>query len=172
MILKTPRMYHDNISHSRCRSNPDLMGTHSLVLQSAGYFVIPAFSIKEALDRFQGNDFDIVLLCSSFPTKDRVRLTCWIRASGSRIPVVSVSGQFCQEDSSTNETVGSDPESLLIGVREVLIKSAAHATSAATFRNRQEVPAAPGKKPEESTNKCEGQAKTSSRHFVSLAGAG
>jgi CheY-like chemotaxis protein len=153
-------------------SNPDLMGARNQILQSAGYFVVPAYSLKEAVDRFQRGDFDIVLLCASLPTKDRVRLTCWIRASGSRIPVVSVSGEFCQEDLSTNETVASVPESLLMGIREALIKSTLHAASTANLRSKQEAPAIPRKNPQRSTSDSEGQAHAQIKHFDNLAHAG
>jgi CheY-like chemotaxis protein len=56
------------------------------LLLSEGYIVVSAFSLKEAVDRFLTGDFDLVLLDNSLPAKDRDRLTCLIRASGSRIP--------------------------------------------------------------------------------------
>jgi CheY-like chemotaxis protein len=70
--------------------DPSLMRTRSLVLQSAGYIVESASSLKEAVTRFRGGDFDLVLLCHSIPMKDRDQLTCLIRATGSLTPVVSI----------------------------------------------------------------------------------
>jgi CheY-like chemotaxis protein len=63
-----------------------LMRTRTLVLQSAGYIVESASTLKEAVDRFQAGDFDLVLLCHSIPMKDRDRLTCLIRATGALTP--------------------------------------------------------------------------------------
>ncbi len=127
--------------------DPDVMGTRSLVLQAADYLVVTAYSIKEAVDHFRGGDFDLVLLCQSIPAKDRYRLTCWVRASGSRIPVVTVSGRFFQEDAFADVTVGSDPATLLGGIREVLVNAGTHAAQASAAFDKQEVPAKQAKKP-------------------------
>jgi DNA-binding response OmpR family regulator len=62
--------------------DPSLLRTRSQVLQSAGYIVVSASSVKEAVDYFQAGDFDLVILCHSLPAKDRERLTSLIRASG------------------------------------------------------------------------------------------
>jgi CheY-like chemotaxis protein len=69
-------------------------------------------------------DFDLVLLDNSLPTKDRDRLTCLIRASGSRIPVVSVAPEYTHDDSFADAKLESDTDKLLIGIRCVLLKTA------------------------------------------------
>jgi DNA-binding response OmpR family regulator len=51
-----------------------------------------ALSLLEAARAFQESDFNLVLLDNSFPAKDHDRLVCLIRASGSRIPIISVGG--------------------------------------------------------------------------------
>lgn len=101
--------------------DPQLLGTRNLILESAGYIVVSTYSMREAVDRFQQGDFDLVLLCQSIPAKERDRLTRWIRACGSRIPVISVSGNLCPGDVAGGVTVGSDGRTLLWGIREVLI---------------------------------------------------
>lgn len=58
------------------------------VWQSAGCYVTAVESIREAIDRFQGGDFDLILLGSSISVESRERLTFLVRASGSQIPVV------------------------------------------------------------------------------------
>jgi len=58
-----------------------LMRTRSLLLQSAGYIVESASSLKDAVARLHAGDFDLVLLCHSIPMKDRDHLTCLIRAT-------------------------------------------------------------------------------------------
>ena len=101
----------------------ELLSTRNSILQSAGYFVVPAYSFKEAAKYFQGGDFDLVLLCQSIPRPEQDRLISWIRARGSLIPVLSVSAEPRSEDRFARETVASDPTGLLTGIREVLINS-------------------------------------------------
>jgi hypothetical protein len=85
---------------------------------------VSAFSLKEAVDCFLTGDFDLVLLDNSLPAKDRDRLTCLIRASGSRIPVVSVATEHSHDDSFADAMLESDPNKLLVGIRGVLLKTA------------------------------------------------
>ena len=152
--------------------DPEIQGHRIHLLQSAGYTVVRAYSLKGAVECFLTLDFDLVLLCQSIPAKEKDRLICLIRASGSRIPVVSISGQLCQTNASTVETVGSDPEALLMGIREVLIKSAGPAARAATIRDKQEVADAPRKNPPRSSDGYKGRTKATEEHFASLALAG
>jgi CheY-like chemotaxis protein len=93
-------------------------------LQSEGYIVVSALSVKEAVDIFLTGSFDIVLLDNSLPIKDRDRLTCLIRASGSRIPVVSVAPEYSHADYFADAMLESDPNKLLMGIRRVLLKTA------------------------------------------------
>jgi CheY-like chemotaxis protein len=81
-------------------------------------------SVREAVDIFLTGGFDLVLLDNSLPIKDRDRLTCLIRASGSRIPVVSVAPEYSDADSFADAMLESDPNKLLIGIRGVLLKTA------------------------------------------------
>ena len=80
--------------------DPELLITRNLVLQSAGYTVVAAFSPREAVDRLREGDFDLVLLCQSIPTEEKDHLALWIRrATGSCcIPVRSVSGILYERD--------------------------------------------------------------------------
>lgn len=158
----------------------ELLSTRNFVLQSAGYFVVPAYSLKEAVNYFQGGDFDLVLLCQSIPTKEKDRLTCWIRTSGSRIPVVSVSGKLNEDDHFAGITVGGNPEALLMDIREVLINAASPAVRMpASFDKKdagvlpqREVAAEQGKKPPTSGVGYERQARTTKERSVPLAHVG
>ena len=134
--------------------DPELLGTRKLVLQSAGYTVVAAFSAQGAVDRLRAGDFDLVLLCQSIPTNEKDRLALWIRASGSRIPVISISGIPCQRDAFADATVVGDPNALLMAIGEVLINAATPAvgTSGSCKKDagvlpQREVAAAPGKRP-------------------------
>jgi CheY-like chemotaxis protein len=103
--------------------DPSLMTARMLVLQSAGYVVVRASSLKETVDHLQSGDFDLVLLCHSVPATDRERLTSLIRASGSRIPIVSIAGSLGECDAFANATLEDGPNKFVAGIREVLIKA-------------------------------------------------
>src|SRR5258705_7523898 len=85
--------------------DPSLLRPRTLVLQSAGYLVESASSLKEAVDRFQSGDFDLVLLFHSVPRKDRYRLTSVLRSSGSRIPIISIVGTLGECNSLSSATL-------------------------------------------------------------------
>jgi DNA-binding response OmpR family regulator len=104
--------------------DPELLGTRNLVLHSAGYIVVSAASIKEAVDRFADGDFDLVILCHSIPPRERKRLTFLIRASGSQTPIVSVSGDDCEYDEFADATLEVGPDTVLAGIEDVLLKRA------------------------------------------------
>jgi DNA-binding response OmpR family regulator len=101
-----------------------LLGTQRLILQSAGYCVVSALSVIEAINRFLSGDFDLVILGHSIPTKDRDRLTSVIRESGSLIPIVLIAGPHHQGDSFADTTIESDPKTLLVEIKEILGKTA------------------------------------------------
>ena len=150
--------------------DPELLSTRNLVLQSAGYTVIRALSLKAAVDCLQTLDFDLVLLCQSIPTRQKDRLTSWIRASGSRIPVVSVSDQLFREvfreDAFAGLTVGTDPDALLSGLKEALNNLEIPAAPTAASADQQELaPAATGKLPG-LHDSYRGQAKAAQEHFA------
>jgi DNA-binding response OmpR family regulator len=149
-----------------------LLDTRKLVLQSAGYTVVRAFSLKAAVDCFQTFDFDIVLLCQSISTKEKGRLTSWIRASGSRIPVVSVSENLCEEDHLAGVTVGCEPDALLLNLRKALNNLAISVARTAMFQDKQELAAAPGQKPPGLSEGYEGRTKAIKEHFAYPAHAG
>jgi DNA-binding response OmpR family regulator len=101
-----------------------LLDTRRMVLQTAGYIVVTAGSIKEAFHLCLNHDFDLVVLCHSIPERDRDGLTCMIRASGSLTPVVAITKLSGQHDVFANATLDADPPKLLIGIRGVLSEEA------------------------------------------------
>jgi CheY-like chemotaxis protein len=154
--------------------DPELLSTRNFVLQSAGYFVVPAYSLKEAVDRFVGGDFDLVLLCQSIPIRDKDRLISWIRASGSRIPVVCDSGKFNEDERVDGITVDGDLDGLLVTINDLLINAAPAAVSTPISCHKKDanVLAEQGKKSPQSVTGNERQARTTKEPFVHLAHAG
>jgi len=54
--------------------------------RSAGYFLTPAASIREAIDHLRTGDFDLVLLGHSIPADSRERLAFLIRTLSPTFP--------------------------------------------------------------------------------------
>ncbi len=100
-----------------------LMRSRSLVLQSAGYFVASASSVKEAIDRFLCGDFDLVLLNESVPAKDKDLLIRLIRESGSRIPIVPIAEVGDAFSTSATAAPADGPTQFLNAIKNVLMEA-------------------------------------------------
>jgi CheY-like chemotaxis protein len=86
--------------------------------------VVPVSSVKEAVDRIDAGDFDLIVLSYSIPAKDREHLTCLIRASGALTPIVSITETFSQHDAFLNATLDeNDTHEFFADLREILSKS-------------------------------------------------
>ena len=94
------------------------------VLQSAGYLVTSAWSMKAAIDDFHEGDFDLVVLSHSLPMESREKLTSLIRASGSRVPVVCTTDSSADFDSFADATGGDERHELMREIGKVLAKEA------------------------------------------------
>jgi hypothetical protein len=92
--------------------------------QSAGYFVTPAKSIREAIVHLREGDFDLVLLGHSIPTDSREKFTFLIQESGSRTPVISITDSSTECDSFAGLTIGNESVNLLKSIRESMAELA------------------------------------------------
>jgi CheY-like chemotaxis protein len=101
-----------------------LLATHTSVWRSAGYFVESADSIGEAIDLFNGGDFDLVVLGDSISIDSGERLTRLIRATGSQTPVVVIGNSSLESDWFADSTLKSESNSLLKGLRGLLAEKA------------------------------------------------
>jgi DNA-binding NtrC family response regulator len=95
-------------------------GAEASTWKSAGYFFVPAPSIKEAIKHFKAGDFDLVLLGHSIPVESRERLTYLIRATASHVPVVCIAGSLGQQDSFADATFAQGSTDLFTGMGELL----------------------------------------------------
>ncbi len=102
--------------------DPLTLCAREAVLRSAGYIVVSAMSIKEAFHLFLDGDFDLMVLCHTLPVRDRERLTCLIRASGSRIPVACISGTPGEQTAFSDATLEENSVEFLAGVRRLLAR--------------------------------------------------
>ena len=92
----------------------------SSVLRPAGYIVVSAHSIRDAIDHVKAGDFDLVLLDHSISVEDKEKLTFMIRASGSQAPVVSAAHSSGDSHSSADATLKNDSVAMLTGMGELL----------------------------------------------------
>lgn len=102
--------------------DPMLLETRRIILRAAGYIVKLAWSVKRAVIHFLAGDFDGVILCHSIPAKDRDRLACLIRTSGSLTPVIAVSESPSRCDSFADATIEHDSKKLPGNRKEVFVK--------------------------------------------------
>jgi DNA-binding response OmpR family regulator len=56
------------------------MTTRSMVLRQAGYAVETAMTVRTAMPLFVSGDFDLVIICASIPTGQRLQLISAIKA--------------------------------------------------------------------------------------------
>jgi CheY-like chemotaxis protein len=102
--------------------DPLVLYSRETILRSAGYIVVSATSIREAFHLFRDGDFDLMILCPTFAVRDRERLTCLIRASGSRIPVAAISGAPGEQALFSDATLEENPTELIAGIRRLLAR--------------------------------------------------
>jgi DNA-binding response OmpR family regulator len=103
----------------------NVLATRALILRSAGYTVVSAMSLREAVSLLHGSDFDIIVLCHTLPAKDCERLISMVRSSGSRIPVVAVAdSEVSQHSSMADATLDKEPVAFLRAMREWVLDRA------------------------------------------------
>jgi len=71
-----------------------IAGLHAAVLELAGYEVVTSNNGEDALMQLAFNRFDLVLTDCKMPVLDGASMVLALRAAGSRIPVVMVSGSL------------------------------------------------------------------------------
>jgi hypothetical protein len=89
---------------------------------SAGFIVVPASTIRDAIDHFKTGDFDLVLLGNSLSIENKERLTFLIRKSGSHTPIVCIGNSPVDSHSFADATLRSELADLLAGIRDLLAK--------------------------------------------------
>lgn len=97
---------------------------HHSVWKSSGFFLIAASTVQDAIHHFKSGDFDLVLLGASLPFDKKERLSYLIRASGSKVPVVSIGDPSSDPDSYADATLRSDPGTLLTGILAIVAERA------------------------------------------------
>jgi DNA-binding response OmpR family regulator len=103
-----------------------LTETRSQVLRMAGYTVVSAFTLQQAMDEFVQGDFDLVLLCHSIPQDARELLVDALRKHTSRTPIISVASFDGQFDGFADGTIRNDPRLLVAGLRNILHQGPEH----------------------------------------------
>jgi CheY-like chemotaxis protein len=99
-----------------------LLTLQASALKSAGYIVVSAVSIKEAIDHFRAGDFDLVLLGHSISLEHKQRLTFQIRKSGSTTPVACIADHPREYAAFADATLEDESSALLTGMGTLLEK--------------------------------------------------
>ena len=99
---------------------PWLLAANDAAWRSSGFVVIPATSVREAIDHFQARDFDLVLLGRSISSESKGRLSFLIHASGSQTPVVSIANIAGDVDLFADFTFPDNSNAMLAGMVELL----------------------------------------------------
>jgi CheY-like chemotaxis protein len=96
-----------------------LTETRSHILRAAGYTVVPAFTLQQAMDEFVSGDFDLILICHSLPQDARERLVDALRKHTSRTPIISVASFGGQFYYLADATIANDPDLLVASLRNI-----------------------------------------------------
>jgi DNA-binding NtrC family response regulator len=99
-----------------------LLANQNTFWKSAGYVLINANTIKEAIENFKRGDFDMVLLGHSISLENKERLTFLIRASGSRTPVVCIADSSDECGAFADATLKNDANAVVAGIGELLAR--------------------------------------------------
>ena len=97
-----------------------LLAANDAAWRSSGFIVIPAATVREAINHFQAGDFDLVLLGRSISNESKERLSFLIHASGSHTPVVSIANLAGELDLFADITIHDNSNSILAGMVELL----------------------------------------------------
>lgn len=103
--------------------HPQLMAIRETVLRVAGYRVIEAYTVDDALQVFKSFDVDIVVICHSIPTKTRQRLVLAMKEARPLTPVIALHEAYdlvTEADQSVDQLSG--PEELLEAIASLLKK--------------------------------------------------
>jgi DNA-binding NtrC family response regulator len=101
-----------------------LLANHGLVSRTAGYFFTSTYSVREAILQFKDGDFDLILVGYAIPAESREKLTSVIRASGSRIPVVSITNGSGHHDTFADATIRNEPNDVIAAIEVLLARQA------------------------------------------------
>ena len=111
-----------------------LLAAHIRDWRSAGYFVVSAYSVGEAINLFNDGDFDLVVLGDSVSIENRQRLTSMIRASGSQTPMACIGDSSAAHKSLSDARLKNASSTLVAGLRELLAQKAMTAVAPAILR--------------------------------------
>ena len=100
--------------------DPALLDTRRMLLEAAGYEVTSAIGFAEALEVCD-EDFDLVIMGHSIPSKDKRAIVKELRGHGCLAPVVSLlrMGERSIPEASHTADPG-DPQGMLETIRQIL----------------------------------------------------
>jgi len=90
--------------------NPDNRSLIRRVLEAEGYAVVEAVNAKQALEKLESTDIDLVLMDINMPDMDGYTLTARIKSieKFSKIPIVAVTANVMRGDREKSLVAGCD----------------------------------------------------------------
>jgi len=90
--------------------NPDNRNLINRVLQAEGYSIIEAINAKQAIDKLQSNQVDLILMDINMPEMDGYTLTAKIKSMEkySKIPIIAVTANVMRGDREKSLEAGCD----------------------------------------------------------------
>jgi CheY-like chemotaxis protein len=92
--------------------DPILMPVRSMLLQQAGYEVVEARSLGEALKRIKAGNIDLLLICHSVDEDERYLMIETSRLSSPMVPILCLSTTPEYSDLSCSAACSTAPEFL------------------------------------------------------------
>ena len=109
--------------------DPNLLGTRAMLLKSLGAEVKQATSIPKALERVDGENIDLIVLCHSLKESDAVAICAAVRERKPPPLILKITRSFGFEEERAqllcDAIVDAHPATLTDCVRELLLKRSA-----------------------------------------------
>ena len=107
-------------------SDHHLLSLRSLVLESAGFDVIEAYSVTDALRLAQSDAVDLVLICHTVPKPEQKRLITAIRERRRLMPVLCVIAHDFAMAADNCIITDNAPQLLLDALHKALVNYSSH----------------------------------------------
>ena len=99
-------------------NNPELLWLREAVLRSAGFDVMTSLNLEDGLERIEGEDCGVLLMCYSLPLLSRKRLADTFRANCPQGRIVTIMNEKGEPEFADLVIYGVDgPEALIEAIR-------------------------------------------------------
>ncbi|HTM38992.1 MAG TPA: hypothetical protein VL156_19755 [Terriglobales bacterium] len=105
-------------------NNPELLWLREAVLRSAGFDVMTSLNLEDGLERIEGEDCGVLLMCYSLPLLSRKRLADTFRANCPQGRIVTIMNEKGEPEFADVVVYGVDgPEALIEVIHTALSRT-------------------------------------------------